>query len=83
MMRAPSLPVPVLLSPRELQVLRFAAEGLNREETAGRLGITANTVKAHRQAILHKLGAHNMAGAVGIWARETMVELLTGEGAQG
>jgi DNA-binding NarL/FixJ family response regulator len=44
------------LSARELEVLQILAEGLNAEEAAVRLGITANTVCRHLARSMEKLG---------------------------
>jgi DNA-binding NarL/FixJ family response regulator len=44
-----------LLSPRELEVLRFLASGLAVKEIADRLSLSASTVHTHRARILHKL----------------------------
>jgi DNA-binding NarL/FixJ family response regulator len=44
-----------LLSPRELEVLRFLALGLAVKEIADRLSLSASTVHTHRARILHKL----------------------------
>jgi two-component system, NarL family, invasion response regulator UvrY len=44
-----------LLSPRELEVLRFLAQGLAVKEIADRLSLSASTVHTHRARLLHKL----------------------------
>ncbi len=44
-----------LLSPRELEVLRFIASGLTVKEIADRLSLSASTVHTHRARVLHKL----------------------------
>lgn len=44
-----------LLSPREVEVLRFLALGLAVKEIADRLSLSASTVHTHRARILHKL----------------------------
>jgi DNA-binding NarL/FixJ family response regulator len=44
-----------LLSPRELEVLRFIATGLAVKEIADRLSLSASTVHTHRARILLKL----------------------------
>ncbi len=52
------------LTPRELDVLRQLAEGLNQGEIAERLVISPKTVATHIQHILAKLGVHSRAQAV-------------------
>lgn len=58
--------VPVL-SPRERQILRAAAEGETSRETADRLDIGYEAVKAIRKSVLRKLGARTIAHAVAVW----------------
>lgn len=48
-----------LLSHRELEVLKFIADGLLSKEIAERLFISVNTVNRHRQNIFEKLHADN------------------------
>jgi DNA-binding NarL/FixJ family response regulator len=50
---------PSVLSPRELEILRFIAEGLTTLQIADRLCIAEHTVKTHRKNILKKTGAGN------------------------
>jgi DNA-binding NarL/FixJ family response regulator len=45
-----------LLTPRELEIVRLAAEGLRNKEIADRLTITEGTVKIHLHNIYEKLG---------------------------
>ncbi len=52
------------LTPRELEVLQLLAEGLTNQEVAGRLGLSARTVKTHVQNLLNKLDAPDRTGAV-------------------
>jgi len=44
------------LSPREVEVMRYAATGLGNREVAERLSISRSTVKAHLTHIFQKLG---------------------------
>jgi DNA-binding NarL/FixJ family response regulator len=53
-----------LLTPRELEVLRLLAEGMDQREIAERLVISSKTVATHIQHILVKLGVHSRAQAV-------------------
>jgi LuxR family maltose regulon positive regulatory protein len=43
------------LSSRELEVLTLAADGLKRDEIAGRLNVSAGTIKTHLENIYRKL----------------------------
>ena len=49
------------LSSRELEVLKFIAEGLATKSIASKLGISAKTVEAHRHQIMEKLQIHSVA----------------------
>ncbi len=52
------------LTPRELEILKLTAKGLERDDIAEVLGIAATTVAGHKKRILKKLGVHNAAEAV-------------------
>ena len=54
------------LTPKELTVLRLAAEGASAVETAKKLRKAVETVKTQRCAIIAKLHARNMTNAVAI-----------------
>lgn len=55
--RAPGSPVDISgLSPRELEVLHYAAMGVGNRELAKRLAISEATVKVHLTHIFQKLG---------------------------
>ncbi len=57
-------PLPVELTPRELEVLRLMSEGLANKDIAYRLDISEHTVKFHVNSILGKLGARSRTEAV-------------------
>ena len=50
-----------VLSPRELETLRFLAAGLTNREIATRLGISVKTIDTHRGHVLKKLNLRNNA----------------------
>lgn len=54
------------LSPRELEVWRLIAAGMENDEIASSLRISHHTVKAHIRTLMGKLGARNRAHAVKI-----------------
>jgi DNA-binding CsgD family transcriptional regulator len=62
----PQFPAPLIeeLTPRELQVLRDAAQGSSNKEIAERLQISEHTVKFHVASILGKLEAGSRTEAV-------------------
>jgi PAS domain S-box-containing protein len=55
---------PQVLSPRELEVLRLAAEGRTGREIAEELVLSPTTVKTHFGSIYDKLGVSDRASAV-------------------
>ncbi|MET7713705.1 helix-turn-helix transcriptional regulator [Streptomyces sp. NPDC005407] len=52
-----------ILRPREIQVLRMAANGRSNKEIGKRLGIAENTVKSHMAHLTIRLGARNRTHA--------------------
>ena len=63
------------LSEREIQVLRFVAQGNSNRQAATGLGITEETVKAHMKNICAKLNANDRTHAVTIAIRRGILEL--------
>ena len=63
------------LTPREHEVLRLLAQGLQNKEIAAALFITERTVKFHISSILAKLNAGNRTEAVTIALQQGLVEL--------
>jgi DNA-binding CsgD family transcriptional regulator len=63
------------LTPRELQVLRYLADGLSNKEIAARLSLSDHTVKFHVASILGKLGAASRAEAVAQGLRRGLVPI--------
>jgi DNA-binding CsgD family transcriptional regulator len=52
------------ITPRELEVLQWMAEGLSNKEIATRAFVSENTVKTHASRIFDKLGARRRTQAV-------------------
>lgn len=52
------------LTRREKQVLKLIADGMRNREIASRLNISPKTVDCHRQRLMQKLGARNVANVI-------------------
>jgi two-component system nitrate/nitrite response regulator NarL len=63
------------ITPREREVLRALAEGLDTEGIAERLSITVEEERAHMAALLVKLGARSRLQALVVAARLGVVEI--------
>jgi len=82
--RAPTQPVrsfewlpdepPVLLTPREIEVLTPLGNGLTNKQAARLLGISPHTVKFHIESLFRKLGVASRAEAVARGMHQQIVE---------
>lgn len=63
------------LTPRELEVLQWVADGLSNRRIGSRLGVSEHTIKFHVNAILEKLGADSRTQAVVIAVRRGLLWL--------
>ena len=61
------------LSGRETEVLELLAQGLSTEDLCEQLFLSRNTVRAHVQHVISKLGAHSKLEAVAIARRRGLV----------
>lgn len=61
------------LTPREKEILRLVAVGLQNKQIARRLDIGVDTVKTHVSRILHKLGVKSRTEAVVLALKEGLV----------
>lgn len=66
-------PNPVSLSDREIQIIRFIAEGYTNSQIAAIVYLSNHTVNTHRKNIMKKLGVNNTAGIVMYAVKEQMV----------
>jgi DNA-binding NarL/FixJ family response regulator len=69
------------LTPRELEVLRLAADGKRNRDIGEKLFISEETVKVHIKHIMEKLHASDRTQAVAIALRRGIIELGTGQSA--
>ncbi len=63
------------LTPREIDVLKALAEGLESREIAEKMNITVETERTHMVNILHKLGVHSRLQALVFAARYGIVQI--------
>ena len=63
------------LTPREIQILNFVAQGFSNKQIALELGISINTVKDFISKILTKLNANDRTEAVVIAIRHGMISI--------
>jgi DNA-binding CsgD family transcriptional regulator len=66
---------PVLLTPREIEVLVAVGKGLSNKAAARLLGISPHTVKFHVESLFRKLGAGSRAEAVAKGLKRQIVEI--------
>ncbi|GCE24555.1 DNA-binding response regulator [Dictyobacter alpinus] len=53
-----------ILTPREIEVLKFVAEGRTNQEIADILVLSIKTIQAHRANVMEKLGLHDITHLV-------------------
>ena len=63
-----------MLTPRELEVLALAAQGLSARQTAERLIVSPATVRTHFENIYAKLGVSDKASAVASALRQGLID---------
>jgi NarL family two-component system response regulator YdfI len=68
-------PPPLPLTAREIEVLRFLADGASNKIIAHKLGISDHTVKFHVTSILSKLNAGTRTEAVTLGVRRGIIYL--------
>ena len=62
------------LTPREVEVYSHIVRGRRNKQVAHDLGVSERTVKAHRRAIMVKLGVGSLAEAVLLAERLGMID---------
>lgn len=63
----------VALTPRQREILRLVASGLENKQIARKLGIGVHTVKTHVSRVLHKLDASSRTEAVVVAMKERLI----------
>jgi DNA-binding NarL/FixJ family response regulator len=62
-----------LLTARQVEILRLAAEGMATDEIAAKLGLSLHTVRNHLQSCIRKLGVHSKTQAVSAAIRKGII----------
>ena len=65
---------PIKLTPRQLDILRAAADDLTCKMTAEKLGTTEKTIQVHRHNLFKRLKCTTMSGAVAASMRLGFIE---------
>jgi len=65
----------IVLTPRELEILRWCKDGKSRPEIGDILSISTKTVEFHLRSIMDKLGANNQISAVVIALQKGLIDL--------
>ncbi len=63
----------VNLSEREMEIIKYIAEGYSNQEIADKIFLSVHTVTTHRKNIMGKLGINNTAGLVLYAVREQLI----------
>jgi two-component system NarL family response regulator len=61
------------VTPRQRELLRLMADGLDTEDAASALGVSPETVKTHVEGVMSKLGASGRTEAVAIALRRGII----------
>ena len=64
---------PISLSEREVEIIKYIAEGLTNKEIADKIYLSTHTIMTHRKNIMGKLGVNNTAGIVIFAVKENMI----------
>ncbi len=65
---------PILLTPREREVVQLLSEGKSNKEVAVSLSISSKTVEVHRANVMRKLGLHSITDLVHYAIRNKIVQ---------
>jgi two-component system, NarL family, response regulator NreC len=64
-----------ILTDRQLQVLRYIADGLTSQRTAEQLGLSVRTVERHVENMMRRLDVHSRVELVRVAIREGILEV--------
>lgn len=68
-----------VLSERELEILRYIAEGMGNQAIADKLFISIKTVQTHRRNMMEKLNIHDRVGLVKFALKKGLITLNESE----
>lgn len=71
---SPELEIFAKLTPRQLEILKFIAEGYTTKQIASTLNIAVKTVDVQRTNLMERLDIHNIAGLVKYASRNGLVK---------
>jgi DNA-binding NarL/FixJ family response regulator len=77
---SPSAPEGETLSPRETDVMRFAAHGFSNKEIAGRLAVSVKTVETYKARACEKLGLRTRSQIVRFGASKGWLDDIAAPG---
>jgi DNA-binding NarL/FixJ family response regulator len=63
-----------LLTPRQLEVLLYIAEGVNTKQIAHLMSVSVKTAETHRALLMQRLGIFNVAGLTRYAIRQGLIE---------
>ncbi len=63
-----------MLSPREIEVIRYIARGLSKKDIAGIMSLSVKTIEGHTHNIMRKLDLHNRVELTRFAIREGLAE---------
>ena len=59
---------------REIEIIKYIAEGLSNKQIADKLSLSTHTVNTHRKNIMNKLDVNNTAGIVMFAVKNQLLE---------
>lgn len=62
------------LTPREIRILQFSADGFGNKQIAAELGTSEQTIKNYKRLIFATLGASGIANAVATALRRGLID---------
>jgi DNA-binding NarL/FixJ family response regulator len=64
----------VALTPREIEILQLAANGLTTSQIAKHIHLSTDTIESHRKNMIRKMGVYNITHAVAEGMRHKLIK---------